>query len=106
MILTFSELCLFIYIYIYINEVHYLRCCSLRFPRKIQSCDYLIKKIHFHLMRKNPHDKILKWEPKEQHLSTIPKSCPSIESHPHLFRDLNIGLQRRSSPNRIYDYTI
>ena len=26
-------------------------------------------------MRKNPHDRILKREYKEQHLSTIPKSC-------------------------------
>ena len=25
-------------------------------------------------MRKNPHDKILKREPKKQHISTIPKS--------------------------------
>ena len=27
-------------------------------------------------MKKNLHDRILKGEPKEQHLSTIPKSCP------------------------------
>ena len=27
-------------------------------------------------MRKKSHDKILKWESKEQHLSTIFKSCP------------------------------
>ena len=26
-------------------------------------------------MRKNPHDRILKKEPKEQYLSTVPKSC-------------------------------
>ena len=26
-------------------------------------------------MRKNPRDKILKNEPKKQHLSTVPKSC-------------------------------
>ena len=26
-------------------------------------------------MRKNSHDRILKGEPKKQHLSTIPKSC-------------------------------
>ena len=26
-------------------------------------------------MRKNLHDRILKGEPKEQHLSTVPKSC-------------------------------
>ena len=42
----------------------------------IQSYDYLTKKIHFHLMRKIPHDRILREEPKEQHLSIVPKSCP------------------------------
>ena len=26
-------------------------------------------------MKKNPHDRILKEEPKEQHLSTVPKYC-------------------------------
>jgi len=26
-------------------------------------------------MKKNPHNKILKGEPKEQHLSTVPKFC-------------------------------
>ena len=26
-------------------------------------------------MNKNPHDRILKEEPKEQHLSIVPKSC-------------------------------
>ena len=35
----------------------------------------LNSKIDFYLMRKNPHDRILKEEPKEQHLSTVPKSC-------------------------------
>ena len=30
-------------------------------------------------MRKNPHDKILKGEPKEQYLSTIPKSSPTLK---------------------------
>ena len=30
-------------------------------------------------MRKNPHDRILKWEPNEQHLSTVPKSCPFLK---------------------------
>ena len=29
-------------------------------------------------MRKNPHGKILKEEPKEQHLNTVPKCCPII----------------------------
>jgi len=28
-------------------------------------------------MRKNPHDRILKKKPKEQHLSIVPKSYPS-----------------------------
>ena len=27
-------------------------------------------------MSKNPHDRILKGEPKKQHLSTVPKYCP------------------------------
>lgn len=27
-------------------------------------------------MRKNSHDRILRNKPKEQHLSTIPESCP------------------------------
>ena len=26
-------------------------------------------------MRKKPHDRILREEPKEQHLSIVPKSC-------------------------------
>ena len=26
-------------------------------------------------MKKNPHDRILKREPKEPHLNTVPKSC-------------------------------
>ena len=30
-------------------------------------------------MRKNPHDIISKGEPKEQHLSTVPKSCSIIK---------------------------
>ena len=30
-------------------------------------------------MRKNSHGRILKREPKEQHLSTIPKFCPFLE---------------------------
>ena len=29
-------------------------------------------------MRKNPHEKILREEPKEQYLITVPKSCPFI----------------------------
>ena len=28
-------------------------------------------------MRKNPHSKTLRAEPKEQHLNTGPKSCPN-----------------------------
>ena len=35
-------------------------------------------------MRKNSHDKILKEEPKEQHLSIIPKSYTFSYSHPQL----------------------
>ena len=42
---------------------------------KIQSYDYLTKKMHFYLMRKNSYGIILKEEPKEQHLSAVPKSC-------------------------------
>ena len=32
-------------------------------------------------MRKNPHGRILKGKPKEQHLSTIPKSCSKFKSY-------------------------
>ena len=32
-------------------------------------------------MRKNPHDRILKGEPKEQHLNTVPKSCSMFIYH-------------------------
>ena len=32
-------------------------------------------------MRKNPHYKILKEESKEQHLSTVPKSCSIIKGY-------------------------
>ena len=31
-------------------------------------------------MRKNPHGRILKREPKEQHLSTVTKSCYSLNT--------------------------
>ena len=31
--------------------------------------------MHFLPIRKYPHDRILKEEPKEQRLSTVPKSC-------------------------------
>ena len=34
--------------------------------------------MHFYLMRKNSHDKILKRDPKEQYLSTVPKSCSNL----------------------------
>ena len=30
-------------------------------------------------MRKNPHGRILKREPKEYYLSTVPKSCPLFQ---------------------------
>ena len=29
-------------------------------------------------MRKNSHGKILRGEPKEQHITTVPKSCSSM----------------------------
>jgi len=44
---------------------------------KILPYGYLIKKIHFYSMRKNSHGRILREEPKEQHLSTVPKSFPT-----------------------------
>ena len=36
-------------------------------------------------MRKNPHDGILKMEHKEQHLSTVLKSCPFIKIDPRRY---------------------
>ena len=55
--------------------VQCFKCCPLRSPLKIQACDYLIKKIYFHLMRKKKktHDIILKRKLKEQHLNTVHK---------------------------------
>ena len=54
--------------------VQYFKCCPLCSPLKIQACDYLIKKIYFHLMRKKKtHDIILKRKLKEQHLNTVHK---------------------------------
>ena len=37
-------------------------------------------------MKKNPHSRILRGETKEQHLSTVPKSCPFFlgKLHTHL----------------------
>ena len=32
-------------------------------------------------MRKNPHSRILKNEPKKQHLNIVPKSCPILIIH-------------------------
>ena len=55
-----------------------LRCYYLDSFSKIQLCGYLIKKIYFHPIRKNSCGRILRGEPKEQHLSTIPKFCPCI----------------------------
>ena len=37
-------------------------------------------------MRKNPHGIILKEEPKEQYLSTVPKFCPQFISFFKLLR--------------------
>ena len=31
-------------------------------------------------MRKKPNDRILRGEPNEQHLSTVPKSCSKVNS--------------------------
>ena len=56
----------------------YLICCFLDFSLKIQPCGYLTKKCTSILWEKNPHSRILKEEPKEQHLSTVPKSCSYI----------------------------
>ena len=61
------------------TQVKYLKCCYLGFSLKIQLCGYLNKKnkkIHFHLIRKNPRGRILRIKLKEQYLSTVPKSCP------------------------------
>ena len=33
-------------------------------------------------MKKNPHGKILRWEPKKQHLSTVSKSYPLFRIFP------------------------
>ena len=52
-----------------------IRYYSLNSPLKIQLCGYLTKKKHFHLMRKNPHDRILKGKPKKQYINIVHKSC-------------------------------
>ena len=41
-------------------------------------------------MRKNSHDKILKMEPKEQHLNTVPKSCSFINYDLLYYQNINI----------------
>ena len=48
-------------------------------------------------MRKNLQGRILKYEPKEQHLSTVPKSCSyfnnnhTFEKNPHYFNEAKVG---------------
>ena len=39
-------------------------------------------------MRKNPHGKILKGEPKEQHLNTVSKYCPINFIYPFKIRHM------------------
>ena len=57
----------------------------------------LKKKIHFPPIRKNPHGRILKGEPKEQHLSTILKSCLiTIKSSKSIADQPLLGFIRRN----------
>ena len=47
-------------------------------------------------MRENLHGRILKGEPNEQHLSTIPKSCFFLLSHKSSFKKKKKGLSHKS----------
>ena len=47
---------------------------AISFYLKIQLCDYLTKKYTSISWKKNSHDRILRREPKEQHINTVPKS--------------------------------
>ena len=54
-------------------------------------------------MRKNPHGRILKMEPKEQHLSTVPKfysfkNIPNLMKNPNPVITLHIMTQIRPFP--------
>ena len=40
-------------------------------------------------MRKNPHGRILRGEPKEKHLSTVPKSYPYTYIHTYTYIYIN-----------------
>ena len=42
-------------------------------------------------MKKNPHGKILRWEPKKQHLSTVSKSYPLFRIFPKKKKFKNFG---------------
>ena len=48
-------------------------------------------------MRKNPHDRILRVEPKEQHLNTVPKSCPFFITCPVQIYVSSITLKKKKS---------
>ena len=66
--------------------VQYLRYCFLGFSLKILLCNYL--KNTLPSMKKKPYDRILREEPKEQHLSNVPKSRSlslSLYTHTHTF---------------------
>ena len=52
-------------------------------------------------MRKNPHGRILKWELKEQHLNTVPKSCSYININS--IQEYNIILFRNMMRLRLCD---
>ena len=47
-------------------------CCFLGSSFKIQPFGYLTKNIYLYPIRKNPYDKIIREELKEQHLSLAP----------------------------------
>ena len=48
-------------------------------------------------MKKNPHGKILRWEPKKQHLSTVSKSYPLFRIFPKKKNSKILGGPRSSS---------
>ena len=50
-------------------------------------------------MKKNLHGRILKREPKEQHLSTVHKSCSIKTLMPHIFY-LSNNLKNSLNPNK------
>ena len=46
------------------------------------------------MKKKNPHAKILKMKPKEQQLSTVPKSCSSFKSRKSSLIDYVLSSQK------------